>query len=316
MPCSSTRCPGRPPYVLFPLTAGLPLMGSRSCCANSLSVLSSNTCLAVGSTCGQLVPVPLWRRGGGSPTNGMTPHPRASGTTVAVAGLRGRTERPSKSACPAAPVPMLQVSLGMGGIVLPTRCCGCGRTDADRAHKRSTSVNFIFSHNEIWVQEGGGGPGGAPPLLLRLSAVLIHPCPQLTPTLGGPPQKAAPECSKSERCSTDSTSDFICVPLRPRPRTTTPNQNRNPTQAPQTDPVGSSLVDIPHLRATWYEPVVMRRAQQLNRRERSRRLQTKASFIRGGEGLLAEGKSSLSERPFVGRTYRFLTNKTCSRPPP
>ena len=34
MPCSSTRCPGRPPYVLFPLTAGLPLMGSRSCCAN------------------------------------------------------------------------------------------------------------------------------------------------------------------------------------------------------------------------------------------------------------------------------------------
>ena len=30
MPCSSTRCPGCPPYVLFPLTAGLPLMGSRS----------------------------------------------------------------------------------------------------------------------------------------------------------------------------------------------------------------------------------------------------------------------------------------------
>ena len=26
MPCSSPRCPGRPPYVLFPLTAGLPLM--------------------------------------------------------------------------------------------------------------------------------------------------------------------------------------------------------------------------------------------------------------------------------------------------
>ena len=39
MPCSSTRCPGRPPYVLFPLTAGLPLMGSRSCCANSPSGL-------------------------------------------------------------------------------------------------------------------------------------------------------------------------------------------------------------------------------------------------------------------------------------
>ena len=33
MPCSSTRCPGRPPYVLFPLTVGLPLMGSRSCCS-------------------------------------------------------------------------------------------------------------------------------------------------------------------------------------------------------------------------------------------------------------------------------------------
>ena len=32
MPCFSTRCPGRPPYVLFPLTAGLPLMGSHSCC--------------------------------------------------------------------------------------------------------------------------------------------------------------------------------------------------------------------------------------------------------------------------------------------
>ena len=30
MPCSSTRCPGRPPYVLFTLTAGLPLMGSSS----------------------------------------------------------------------------------------------------------------------------------------------------------------------------------------------------------------------------------------------------------------------------------------------
>ena len=30
MPCCSTRCPGRPPFVLFPLTAGLPLMGSRS----------------------------------------------------------------------------------------------------------------------------------------------------------------------------------------------------------------------------------------------------------------------------------------------
>ena len=29
MPCSSTRCPGRPPYVLFPLTVGLPLMGSH-----------------------------------------------------------------------------------------------------------------------------------------------------------------------------------------------------------------------------------------------------------------------------------------------
>ena len=28
MPCFSTRCPGRPPYVLFPLMAGLPLMGS------------------------------------------------------------------------------------------------------------------------------------------------------------------------------------------------------------------------------------------------------------------------------------------------
>ena len=39
MPCSSTHCPGRPPYVLFPLTAGLPLMGSRSCCANSPSGL-------------------------------------------------------------------------------------------------------------------------------------------------------------------------------------------------------------------------------------------------------------------------------------
>ena len=35
MPCFSTRCPGRPPYVLFPLTAGLPLMGSCSCCASS-----------------------------------------------------------------------------------------------------------------------------------------------------------------------------------------------------------------------------------------------------------------------------------------
>ena len=31
------------------------------------------------------------------------------------------------------------------------------------------SVNFIFSRYEIWVQGGGGG------LLLRLSAVLIHP---------------------------------------------------------------------------------------------------------------------------------------------
>ena len=39
MPCSSMRCPGRPPYVLFPLTAGLPLMGSRSCCAHSPSGL-------------------------------------------------------------------------------------------------------------------------------------------------------------------------------------------------------------------------------------------------------------------------------------
>ena len=39
MPCSSTRCPARPPYVLFPLTVGLPLMGSRSCCANSPSGL-------------------------------------------------------------------------------------------------------------------------------------------------------------------------------------------------------------------------------------------------------------------------------------
>ena len=39
VPCSSTRCPGRPPYVLFSLTAGLPLMGSRSCCANSPSGL-------------------------------------------------------------------------------------------------------------------------------------------------------------------------------------------------------------------------------------------------------------------------------------
>ena len=39
MPCSSTRCPGRPPYVLFSLTAGLPLMGSRSCCANGPSGL-------------------------------------------------------------------------------------------------------------------------------------------------------------------------------------------------------------------------------------------------------------------------------------
>ena len=37
MPCSSTRCPGRPPYVLFPFKASLPLMGSRSCCANSPS---------------------------------------------------------------------------------------------------------------------------------------------------------------------------------------------------------------------------------------------------------------------------------------
>ena len=39
VPCSSTRCPGRPPYVLFPLTAGLPLMDSHSCCANSPSGL-------------------------------------------------------------------------------------------------------------------------------------------------------------------------------------------------------------------------------------------------------------------------------------
>ena len=37
MPCFSTRCPGRPPYVLFPLTASLPVMGSRSSCANSTS---------------------------------------------------------------------------------------------------------------------------------------------------------------------------------------------------------------------------------------------------------------------------------------
>ena len=35
MPCSSTRCPGRPPHLPFPLTAGLPLVGSSSCCANS-----------------------------------------------------------------------------------------------------------------------------------------------------------------------------------------------------------------------------------------------------------------------------------------
>ena len=39
MPCSSTRCPSRRPYVLFPVTADLPLMGSRSCCANSPSGL-------------------------------------------------------------------------------------------------------------------------------------------------------------------------------------------------------------------------------------------------------------------------------------
>ena len=39
MPCSSTRCPGRPPYVLSPLMVGLPLMGSHSCCANSSSGL-------------------------------------------------------------------------------------------------------------------------------------------------------------------------------------------------------------------------------------------------------------------------------------
>ena len=36
---STTRCPGRPPYAPFPLTAGLPLMGSHSCCANSPSGL-------------------------------------------------------------------------------------------------------------------------------------------------------------------------------------------------------------------------------------------------------------------------------------
>ena len=34
-----TRCPDRSPYVPFPLTADLPLMGSRSCCANSPSGL-------------------------------------------------------------------------------------------------------------------------------------------------------------------------------------------------------------------------------------------------------------------------------------
>ena len=39
MPCSSTRCSGRPPYVPFPLTAGVPLMGSCSCCTNSPSGL-------------------------------------------------------------------------------------------------------------------------------------------------------------------------------------------------------------------------------------------------------------------------------------
>ena len=43
MPCFSTRCPGRLPYVLFPLMAGLHLMGSRSCCANSPSGLRDTT---------------------------------------------------------------------------------------------------------------------------------------------------------------------------------------------------------------------------------------------------------------------------------
>ena len=38
VPCSSTLCPDHPPCVLFPLTAGLPLMGSR-CCANGPSGL-------------------------------------------------------------------------------------------------------------------------------------------------------------------------------------------------------------------------------------------------------------------------------------
>ena len=42
MPCSSTRCPDRPPYVPFPLTAGRPLMGYRSGCANSPSGLRSD----------------------------------------------------------------------------------------------------------------------------------------------------------------------------------------------------------------------------------------------------------------------------------
>ena len=35
-------------------------------------------------------------------------------------------------------------------------------------------VNFIVSQYEIWVQGGGGG-GGGHPLLLGLSAVLMHP---------------------------------------------------------------------------------------------------------------------------------------------
>ena len=40
-------------------------------------------------------------------------------------------------------------------------------------------VNFIVSHHEIWVQGGEGCP--PLPLLLRLSAVLIHLCPPPTP---------------------------------------------------------------------------------------------------------------------------------------
>ena len=39
MSCSSTCCPGRASYVPFSLTAGQPLVGSRSCCANSPSGL-------------------------------------------------------------------------------------------------------------------------------------------------------------------------------------------------------------------------------------------------------------------------------------